>query len=144
MTGVLEGSNVTLDVLDVRRAALKKHHSATHLLHAALRQVLGKHVVQKGSLVAPDRLRFDFSHFAALTTDELGQVEKLVNQVIQQAVPILTEEMSQTKARDAGAMALFGENYGDSVRVVTMGNAVDKTDKDFKQAFSKSSAEART
>ena len=110
-----------LTVKATRRHGLKVHHSATHLLHAALRSVLGDHVAQKGSLVLPDRLRFDFSHFEKLTKEQLEQLETHVNQVICTAAPVCTEVTSLQKAQNAGAMALFGEAYGDEVRVVTMG-----------------------
>jgi alanyl-tRNA synthetase len=105
-----------------RREAIVKNHSATHLLHAALRQVLGEHVIQKGSLVEPDKLRFDFSHFEALTPEELSTVERLVNRQIQRNLPRTTEEMAIEAAKAKGAMALFGEKYDDNVRVVTLGD----------------------
>jgi alanyl-tRNA synthetase len=105
-----------------RREAIVKNHSATHLLHAALRQVLGEHVTQKGSLVEPDKLRFDFSHFEALTPEELSTVERLVNRQIQRNLPRTTEEMAIEAAKAKGAMALFGEKYDDNVRVVTLGD----------------------
>ncbi len=103
-----------------RRKEIEKHHSATHIMHAALRDILGKHVAQKGSLVAPDRLRFDFSHFEALTQDELNRVEGMVNQKIRENIP-LQEERSVPieQAKERGAMMLFGEKYGESVRVIT-------------------------
>ncbi|MBY0430960.1 MAG: alanine--tRNA ligase, partial [Rhodospirillales bacterium] len=105
-----------------RRDAVRAHHSATHLLHAALRRLLGEHVTQKGSLVAPDRLRFDISHHKALSAEEVRAVEIEVNRQIRRNCPVGTRLMSPDAAIEAGAMALFGEKYGDEVRVVSMGD----------------------
>ena len=111
---------VTAKVDGVRRKEIEKHHSVTHLMHAALREVLGDHVVQKGSLVAPDRLRFDFSHFEALSENELAKIEQRVNEKIQQNIPLIEQrEVPIDEAKKSGAMMLFGEKYGDRVRVIT-------------------------
>ncbi|MDR2554622.1 MAG: alanine--tRNA ligase [Fibromonadaceae bacterium] len=104
------------------RAATRKNHSATHLLQAALRKVVGEHVTQQGSRVAPDNLRFDFTAFSALTPEQIKTIENLVNEKIQMCLPISTEKMSVEKAKESGAMALFGEKYGAEVRVVSMEN----------------------
>ncbi len=122
--GILKvGQAVCLKVDKRRRAALQANHSATHLLQAALQKILGGHVTQKGSLVAPDRLRFDFSHTKALTFEEIEKVESWVNTAIRENVDVLTRLMSPEAAMEKGAMALFGEKYGSEVRVVAMGRA---------------------
>jgi len=108
-----------------RRATIRAHHSATHLLHEALRQVLGDHVAQKGSLVAPDRLRFDISHPKPISEEELGRVESLANALVLQNEPVTTKLMSVDDAIASGARALFGEKYGEEVRVVSMGTNAD-------------------
>ena len=115
------GDKFKAEVDASRRQAIILNHSATHLLHAALRQVLGEHVAQKGSLVKPDGLRFDFSHFEAMTAEEIEQVEQLVNQQIRANDEVVTRLMNYDQAVEAGAMALFGEKYGDDVRVLSIG-----------------------
>ena len=116
------GDTVTLKVCEAKRAATCKNHSATHLLQKALRLVLGTHVEQAGSYVSDDRLRFDFTHFSSMTKEELAKVEDLVNEEISRNLPVVTEVMSVEDAKKSGAMALFGEKYGESVRVVSMGD----------------------
>ena len=112
---------VTLEVSAKTRTNTCKNHSATHLLQKALKTVLGTHVEQKGSLVTPDRLRFDFAHFAPMTEEEIAKTEALVNEEIQAALPVVTQVMNVEEAKKSGAMALFGEKYADDVRVVSMG-----------------------
>ncbi len=116
------GDAVTLRVEETNRLDTCKNHSATHLLHKALRNVLGTHVEQHGSFVNADRLRFDFSHFSAMTAEEIQKVEAEVNAQIASFLPVITREMSIEDAKKTGAMALFGEKYGETVRVVQMGD----------------------
>lgn len=115
------GTALALDVDHARRSGIRANHSATHLLHEALRQVLGDHIAQKGSMVAPDRLRFDFVHQKPITADELRRVEDIANNVVLENDAVTTRLMAVDDAREAGARALFGEKYGDEVRVVSMG-----------------------
>jgi alanyl-tRNA synthetase len=119
------GDPLLLEVDHARRAAIRQNHSATHILHEALRQVLGDHVAQKGSLVAADRLRFDFSHPKPITAAELERVEDIANDIVLQNAPVTTRLMALDDARASGARALFGEKYGDEVRVVAMGQNPD-------------------
>lgn len=114
------GATVSAEVNQNDRRDIQKNHSATHLLHAALKSVLGDHVNQAGSLVEADRLRFDFSHFGPMTKDEIDQVERLVNEEIWKGIDVNIQEMDIASAKEMGAMALFGEKYGDVVRVVNM------------------------
>ena len=116
------GNTLTAAIDTERRAAIRRAHSATHLLDAALTKVLGDHVHQAGSLVEPDRLRFDFTHFEAITPDQLNQVEDMVNDAILEGMDITTEELPIAEAKARGAVATFGEKYGQTVRVVTMGD----------------------
>jgi alanyl-tRNA synthetase len=125
---VKPGAALALDVDRARRGAIRKNHSATHLLHEALRQVLGDHVAQKGSLVAPDRLRFDFSHPKAMSGEEIERVEDIANDLVLQNAPVITRLMSRDDAIASGARALFGEKYGDEVRVVAMGRNPSTSD----------------
>ena len=124
------GQSVQMDVDGERRARLRANHSATHVLHEVLRRELGDHVTQKGSLVAPDRLRFDISHPKAVTTEELTSVERKVNAIVRGNADVVTRLLSYDDAIEAGAMALFGEKYGDEVRVVSMGDEFEKGDRD--------------
>ena len=117
-----KGDTVTLRVDAVNRADICKNHSATHLLQKALRTVLGSHVEQAGSYVDGERLRFDFSHFSAMTPEELKKAEEIVNKEIAASLPVITKEMTIEEAKKTGAMALFGEKYGETVRVVSMGD----------------------
>lgn len=117
-----KGEGAVLEVDHARRTSIRANHSATHLLHEALRRALGDHVAQRGSLNADDRLRFDFSHAKPLTPDELAQVDAEVNAFIRQNTPVETRIMTPDDARGLGAQALFGEKYGDEVRVVSMGH----------------------
>ncbi|WP_407194153.1 alanine--tRNA ligase [Bradyrhizobium sp. STM 3566] len=115
------GAALQLEVDHSRRSSIRAHHSATHLIHEALRQVLGDHIAQRGSLVAPDRLRFDFVHPKPITAEELARVEDIANDVVLENDEVTTRVMGVDEAREAGARALFGEKYGDEVRVVSMG-----------------------
>ena len=117
-----KGDTVTLRVDAANRADICKNHSATHLLQKALRTVLGSHVEQAGSYVDGERLRFDFSHFSAMTPEELKKAEEIVNKEIAASLPVITKEMTIEEAKKTGAMALFGEKYGETVRVVSMGD----------------------
>jgi len=121
------GAALALEVDHTRRSAIRQNHSATHLLHEALRQVLGDHVAQKGSLVAPDRLRFDFSHPKPMSSEEIERVEDIANTVVLQNAPVITRLLSRDDAIASGARALFGEKYGDEVRVVAMGEGGGNT-----------------
>ncbi|HEX4196733.1 MAG TPA: alanine--tRNA ligase [Caulobacteraceae bacterium] len=122
------GAEVALSVDPERRQRTRANHSAAHLVHAALGHVLGPHVAQKGQLVDAERMRFDFAHSGPLTVDELDRIEAEVNAVIRQNLPARTEEMAPEAAIAAGAVALFGEKYGDRVRVLTLGRALDQRD----------------
>ena len=117
-----QGDNVVLSVDKANRMAICRNHSTTHLLHKALKEVLGTHVAQAGSFVSQERLRFDFSHFEAMTKEELSLVEQKVNNAILDAMPIIVQELPIEEAKKLGATAQFGEKYGDTVRVVSMGD----------------------
>ena len=118
---ISKGDTLDLKINSERRSNIRAYHSATHLLHEALRRVLGKHVIQKGSFVGPDRLRFDFSHMKPVSTDELNKIEKYVNTMVQSKSNVRTRLMTSKEAVENGALALFGEKYGDEVRVLSMG-----------------------
>ncbi|MFR3359403.1 MAG: alanine--tRNA ligase [Eubacterium sp.] len=120
------GETVTLAVDEARRNLIANNHSATHLMQKALRMVLGNHVEQAGSLVDPDKLRFDFTHFSPMTPEEIAKVEEIVNQEIQNGLDVVTNEMTIDEAKKTGAIALFGEKYGDKVRVVQMGDFISE------------------
>jgi alanyl-tRNA synthetase len=127
-SGVVRNGSVGVDDIvsagidSERRKAIMRAHSATHLLHKALREVLGTHVEQAGSLVEPDRLRFDFTHFSQVTPEELARVADIVNAAILEGYEVRTDEMPLEEAKKLGAMALFGEKYSETVRVVRMGD----------------------
>ena len=123
------GDDLVMTIDPIRRAQLRAHHSATHLLHEALRRHLGEHVTQKGSLVAPDRLRFDISHTKPISAEELRKIEDEVNDRIRHNSAVETRLMTPDEAIAAGAMALFGEKYGDEVRVLSMGGDADGGEK---------------
>ena len=118
---ISKGDTLDLKINPERRSNIRAYHSATHLLHEALRRVLGKHVIQKGSFVGPDRLRFDFSHMKPVSTDEVNKIEKYVNTMVQSKSNVRTRLMTPKEAVENGALALFGEKYGDEVRVLSMG-----------------------
>ena len=123
VSGTLSNKETCIAIVDrATRKATELNHSATHLLHAALRAILGEHVAQKGSLVNAERLRFDFSHYEPLTGDEISAVERLVNEQIRLNEPVDAQVMAKEEAMQAGAMALFGEKYGDQVRVLRIGD----------------------
>ena len=124
-TSMLKVGDLVKAQVDSSRFEIAKHHSATHLLHYALRQILGSHIAQAGSLVESNRLRFDFSHPKALSVNELEQIEALVNEKITESAPQVCETMGIDQAKAKGAMALFGEKYGESVRVITLGDSIE-------------------
>jgi len=128
---ISKNQEVSLEVTEGERLASARNHTSTHLLHSALREILGSHVHQAGSFVAPDRLRFDFSHIAAMSAEEVAQVEHRVNEMIMASHPIVAEEMSQDAALGKGAVALFGEKYGDIVRVISVGSEEEKASVEF-------------
>ena len=118
--------NVEMKINIERRKNIRAYHSATHLLHESLRRVLGTHVIQKGSLVAPDRLRFDFSHMKPVTNEEINKIENFVNTIVEKKSDVITRLMTPKEAVDNGALALFGEKYGEEVRVLSMGDEEEK------------------
>ena len=120
------GESVELKIDSARRENIKAYHSATHLLHESLRRTLGKHVMQKGSLVAPDRLRFDFSHMKPISNDEMLKIEEIANEIVNKKSNVITRIMTPEEGIEHGALALFGEKYGDEVRVVFMGDEGNK------------------
>ena len=120
------GESVELKIDSARRENIKAYHSATHLLHESLRRILGKHVMQKGSLVAPDRLRFDFSHMKPISNDEMLKIEEIANEIVNKKSDVITRIMTPEEGIEHGALALFGEKYGDEVRVVFMGDEGNK------------------
>ena len=120
------GESVELKIDSERRENIKAYHSATHLLHESLRRTLGKHVMQKGSLVAPDRLRFDFSHMKPISNDEILKIEDIANEIVNKKSDVITRIMTPEEGIEHGALALFGEKYGDEVRVVFMGDEGNK------------------
>ena len=120
------GESVQLKIDSARRENIKAYHSATHLLHESLRRTLGKHVMQKGSLVAPDRLRFDFSHMKPISNDEMLKIEEIANEIVNKKSDVITRIMTPEEGIEHGALALFGEKYGDEVRVVFMGDEGNK------------------
>ena len=128
---VKPGEAADMEVDGLRRRRIRSNHSATHLMHAALRNVLGEHVAQKGSLVEDDKLRFDFSHSGPMTQDEIDAVEAEVNAVIAQNAAVSTRVMTPDAAVEAGALALFGEKYGDEVRVLAMGDSVEESGRSY-------------
>ena len=118
--------NVEMKIDVNRRNDVRAYHSATHLLHESLRRVLGTHVTQKGSLVEPNRLRFDFSHMKPISNDEIKKIENFVNSMVEKKSEVKTRIMTPKEAVDNGALALFGEKYGDEVRVLSMGNEKER------------------
>jgi len=126
LTGeVVPGTTVQATIDVERRDATRRNHTGTHILHHALRQVLGEHVKQAGSLVGPDRLRFDFSHYAAVTDDEIAQIEAIANRETLHSVPVRSFETTKDEAMAMGAMAFFGDKYGDIVRVLEAGSSIE-------------------